>query len=412
MAVAGVSLSLKNNDLDDMSSFFLDVLKQLQFIDLTAIALLLLGLAGSAASIALGFAGLINSKSFTVIALSILFVIALGMIAGGALILDSMGDLNKAIYSGASNSSAGALVAGTLTSNFIHFSYTIFNGCCAVNAWSQEYGQAGFVPLCSDLTIVQRCRMAAYLSSSEKAYCLSPGVNEPPTDLAQGRSCYYDPYEYRKFNVTFAANQYRLCDTFKRTKVDITGVKIPGSRFDASTLTAGRTVLPIVGLHTNPTYGCGAGFAKGLMGTFYVYALASLQSPYRTLLICGSLIVCFIILAAVTTFGGCVSGRNETSEEKYARYMEEVQQRSAVMQASQGAGGGAGYSAGSHNAGPYHPAAYNVSQVGDAFEQHNPNARMSVQSNGTQKYSQYGREGGSVPNAEVVVSNFNVDDKI
>jgi hypothetical protein len=218
----------------------------------------------------------------------------------------------------------------------------------------------------------------------------------PNTPFDYGRSCYIDQEVYRRYNNTVQRNLGRVCQSLVDTLVDIDGVFVPKTtpKIAAAGITGGKTVLNIVGDSTAPTYGCGAGYAKGVQGLIFVWALNTITPLKTALLVCGSLQLILVFLAFVITFGGGFNIKKETSEEAYARYMEEIH---------------------NSNSNKLNNSAVATARVEDEFEQGNPN-RMSVQNGAPMVGNRLSMQSSHTqrsnnPVAEVPV-DFNVDDKI
>lgn len=379
------SYLLKQSIFFNFASFMLEALGQFPLVSLTSQGTLWAGVIGVGLSCLLGFFALKDNKPMMKLFLCLVVCIAAAEIAVGAVIQSQLDLINKTIYGGATYSAVPA-AENSLTGNTIHFQLSMFNLCCATQTWTREkfpgssdntrdlvptdYDLDGFVKPCSKLT--------------------APNLAKIQTS-GSFRSCYYYTETYRKYNFTTTVNADYICSTMRKATVDITDKYIPGSSvLKIQSYTNNHVILPLVGFNDDPTFGCGAGYAKAFQAAQFLWIEQNLKPGATTLLVCGVLSIVVIIFALATSCSG--NGSRETAEQAYERYMAEVQANGGV---------------------PSRPAT-------QRFDQANPGvvAAASGYDNRMSYNSAYSKASGptaaymqDVPVANVA-NTFNVDDKI
>jgi hypothetical protein len=379
----GSSLIVKNGEFYNFANYFLQVMKQTQFVVYVGFGALILGFLGILTGLIVSITGLYVSKYPKLLHCSVFCLVAsaAGNIAAGAVIGNGVKQLDDAIYV----STGTPAEVGSFTQNVTHFQIAMFNGCCASkgSAYSKEIFQGtpdtqdldGFVKFCGDLKSANR-----------------NDINNAQVKL---RSCFLDQETYRIYNYTVGNNLPRICQTLEEALVNIVGKKVPGTNTDVVGITGQKPIIPIAAPFASPFFGCGAGYAKAFQAAMLIWAENYLSPMGTTFIACGSIYLVLALLAFVTHYS-CSQPR-ESAEEKYARYLEELND------SSQG-------------------AIVKTAQVVDAFEQNNPNRmsmpsaaaggsnrtsvqnnRLSMQSSASQPFPQ------ATPVQEFA---FNVDDKI
>jgi hypothetical protein len=295
------------------------------------------------------------------------------------------------------------------TNTYCNFKTKRFNTCCAKQGWTKEIfnrNSQGWdigtnipgPPPNGDEDTDGTVKYCAFLAGTNRAQIQKSG---------SFRSCYNYQETYRKYNYTVLVNQEYICSTLAKSTVDITDQLLPGSTvIKISGYTKGQTILPLVGFNDDPTYGCGAGYAKAFQAAQFLWIQQNLKPGATALLVCGSV---GIVLVVISFASACVNttGR-ETAEQAYERYMQEIN-------ASQG---------GNNSGTQSRPMTQRFDQVNPAVPLAvaiaEPGNRMSVNSSYSQKSQQQPQHiaaymdnrshGGGASGGGGVM--FNVDDKI
>lgn len=395
----GTSIVIRTGEFYGFANYALDMLKQTPFVVYVGYATLVLGFLGIVTGLLLALAGLfVNAcPKLHILALLCLLGVGAGNIAAGALIQQGVTVIDNAIYNPGPTPAPSAPFVSSFVQNVTHFQLAMFNACCpsqGVAGYSKEIF-SGSVPESYDTNgYVKWC---GSLRSDNLADMFKPNSL---------RSCFLDQETYRQFNYSVGLNQPKICYALATARVNIVGKKIPGTNIDVQTYLQGVSVVPIVGTYNSPTYGCGFGYGKGVQAAMLIWA-ENLISPAGTAFIACGAIYLFLVVITLGTYYACSRGGTETAEERYARYLEEINTSSQA-------------------------ANKQVSDaiIVDSFEQNNPN-RMStnmnrqsvnnlapIQSNrlSVQSYATHGSQqsgyGGAQQQQQYPELNFNVDDKI
>lgn len=249
----------------------------------------------------------------------------------------------------------------------------------------------GFVKVCTALSRQNLCDMAK--------------------STTRPRVCFNYNTTYRNYEYAVNSTRATMCNLLKTSTIDITGIKTPGKisiRLDG--ITDGVVILPIVGNNSAPTWGCGAGYGQVFQAAQLVWAKQSMKPLSTAMLAIGSIqiILAFMGIASgmakvsgISTYTG--TGK-ETTEQKYERYMREIEKDSSSKK-------------------PLASGKVHLEPHQNQFEYGNPN-RMSTNSNFSkgggfvgqqQAVAAYMDGGRSVPNSgayQVHSTAFNVDEKI
>ena len=404
LAVMTSSLGVRTGEFYNFGNYFLATLDQTPFVVYVSIGTLILGFLAILTGAIVSFSGLFVSRypKCAYLAFLCMMAIAAGTIAAGAIVQNGVGLLNDAIYSQPLTCpSRTAPVEISFTQRVIHLQLAMFNGCCANQGLT--HSKEIFIPTSEQVPesidddgFVKFCGLLHPINYEN--FCGNDA------DRSRPRSCFRDQETYRQYNATVTANLPRICQTLTDAKVNIEGKKVPGTSIDVKAITAGRSVIPIVAPFSNPSFGCGAGFAKAFQAAMLIWAENILAPIATNLLICGSIYAVLFLLGLVSLYSSRAS-KGETAEEKYARYMEEIHNSSS--------------SAAKHGqVGPYQVA------VAEPFEQANPNRmsmqapmapvqvagnRMSISNSQRMSVQSYATHGSQ---ANQVEASFNVDDKI
>lgn len=388
VAVMASSIVVKTGEFYGFANYALEMLRQTQFVVYVGYGSLILGFLGILCGFFVALSGLLVSQYPRAIycALFCLLLSAAGNIAAGAVVQQGVQLLNSAIY----QQSATPAAIGSFAQNVTHFQISMFNACCASQGFA--YTKELFT---SDV------RSETKDPDGRVKFCgsLHP-ANIANMENGNLRQCFIDQETYRQFNFSVGLNSARICATLTEARVNIAGKKVPGTNFDVSGFTGGNNIIPIVGVNGAPDYGCGVGYSKAFQAQMLIWAENIIQPVGTAFIACGAVYLVLLLLS-VATFYGCSKQGQETAEERYARYLEEINNSSSGNR----------------------PA-----QVQDNFEQANPNNRMSVnqpmtaiqysqrlsvQSHATHgsHTSQYGQQPAASYMQQQDV-NFNVDDKI
>jgi len=394
VAVMASSVIVKTGEFYNFANYALQMLQQTQFVVYVGYGSLVLGFCGIVTGWIVAMSGLFLSShpKGVYVGLFLLAACSAGNIAAGAIIQQGMKLLDDAIYLAPTTPAADF----SFTQNVTHFQISMFNGCCASKG--AAYSKETFV---GNINIPESIDTDGYVKYCDGLY---PANKQAIQSSNSPRTCYRNLESYYYFNYTVGLNLPRLCQTLTEAQVNIAGKKVPGTSIDVTGLTDGDPLVPIVGPYAKPDYGCGIGYVKAFQAAMLIWA-ENLISPVGTAFIaCGS-VYAVLLLAALASFYACTRG-GETAEERYVRYLEEINNSS---QAAPGTGG----------------------QVVDAFEQQNPNRlsmnvaaapnsnRMSIQNPNqnrmsVQSYATHGSQSSNLyPVAQPASDlNFNVDDKI
>lgn len=89
-------------------------------------------------------------------------------------------------------------------------------------------------------------------------------------------------------------------------------------------------LLPIVGPHTHPIWGCGAGYAKAFQAIMLVWVENILRPVSTGFLACGLLQLFFCVVAMGWRYTTAYVATTETPNQAYVRYMKEIEKQKQV----------------------------------------------------------------------------------
>lgn len=394
VAVMGSSIVVKTGAFYDFANYALEMLEQTQFVVYVGYGSLVLGFLGILTGFIVALSGLFVSScpKLIYVALFCLLASGAGNIAAGAIIQQGVTQLDNAIYNPGPTPAPSAAFQATFTQRVVHFQLAMFNACCASkgSTYSRETfdGITGITESIDTDGYVKWCQRLHVSNANAINSANSP------------RSCFKDIDTYVRFNYTVSQNSQLICNTLTNAEVNIAGKKVPGTNIDVSGFTSGDTSIPVVGPFASPTFGCGIGYAKAFQAAMIIWAENLIQPVGTAFIACGAIYI-VLFLVTIVTFYSC-SKQKESAEERYARYLEEINSSSA---------------------------ANSNKQVAEAFEQANPN-RMSVQNrlsvnqpmapvggsnrNSVQSHATHGSHSSYYGQQQTQSQeiNFNVDDKI
>ncbi|KAH9248517.1 hypothetical protein BASA81_013843 [Batrachochytrium salamandrivorans] len=314
LAIAGLSVHVKQNgDFYEFAAYSMTILQQTQFVALSGLAGLLLGLAGVVSGLGLAVAGLVVHwyPRLYIPAIVLQIIIIIAHFTAGGVIMQGLQQLDDAIYKpkpGISNSTVGGFA-----SNAVHYELALFNACCAPLGYSKEVYLDAQSPDAIDSD--------GYVKHCNSLYA----ENLANIDDLKFRTCYPDWITYQQMNYTVSRNRPRLCQALTEAKVNIEGKIIPGQTLLVSSMTFGRTVLPIVGSNTFPVFGCGAGFAKAFMAIILVWAENVLRPIGLGFLLGGALELVGVVIVLLGKYISAAVGKYTRTDSFYANYMREVE---------------------------------------------------------------------------------------
>lgn len=330
LAIASLSLRVKQNgDFYEFAAYSLTILRQTQFVTLSGLAGLLLGLAGVVSGLGLAVAGLLAHRypRLYIPAVVLQTVVLVAHFAAGGVILQGLQQLDDAIYGPKPSSSS----TGGFASDAVHYELALFNACCAPLGYSKEVfldaqspdalDSDGYVKPCNSLHAENRANI----------------------DDNSIRTCYANWTTYQQMDYTVSRNRPRLCQALTEARVNIEGKVIPGQTLLVSSMTFGRTVLPIVGSNTIPVFGCGAGYAKAFMAIILVWAENVLHPLGLGFILAGLVELACVLAVVIGKYISEAVGKYTRTDSFYANYMREVeaqkQQAAAVPFGEHDAGG-------------------------------------------------------------------------
>lgn len=259
VALQTVALSYQTGSFFQYGTYILRVFNQQDYVGLALQVSLLLGFAVVVASVVVGALALYKKRFPVAVALFILILLSLAMTGfGGALIFLSS-EIDKTVQSTAQST------GGDFASEVSDYLLALYTECCEARGLLV----GGFDTLNDCLTT-------------------------PPTSTT---TCYRDEPIYTYYRRT--ANAW-VCSELEAGIVNLEGVLIPNTQFEATILTQGRTEVPVVGLSGAPTFGCGTGKALAFQYAFYVWFDQAIQPIALTSLICGILQLLFLFCGCAT----------------------------------------------------------------------------------------------------------------
>ena len=254
-----MALSYQTGSFFQYGTYILRVFNQQDYVGLALQVSLLLGFAVVLASVVVGAFALYKKRFPVAVALFVLIVFSMAMAGFGGALLFLSGEIDKTVQS--TSQSTG----GDFASEVSDYLLALYTECCEA-----EGLLVGTFDTLDD--------------------CLST----PPT---QTTTCYRDDAIYTYYRRT--ANAW-VCGELEAGIVNLEGVLIPNTQFEATILTQGKTEVPVVGLSGAPTFGCGTGRALAFQYAFYVWFDQAIQPIALTSLICGILQLLFLFCGCAT----------------------------------------------------------------------------------------------------------------
>jgi hypothetical protein len=311
-AVIFMAHAAKKSEFYPFMVYVLQTMQQTPYMDFLLNGAFIVSLALFASSALLSCSAVLERRALTKVGILLVFVSSGFMVAGGAISLNYIGDLDGNVNNDAQPASSGP------AREVQDFSISMYNRCCLsqnyVNASTAKdlwLGRLEAADMDDATSKVQTCAELANakLDKTKAADLLKP--------------CIGSPAHVQWFDI---ATTDWLCEQMNNTLVNIDGFVLRG--IPLVTLTLGAPEVEVAGFAASKIYGCGGGKIKAFQFLIYIWFQNTCKPVALSLLICGivSLLACFFAVASLS-LGGAAEDNARVDMATLEAYMNRQSRR-------------------------------------------------------------------------------------
>jgi hypothetical protein len=289
-AVLFMAHAAKKSEFYPFMVYVLQTMQQTPYMDVLLNGAFFVSLVLFGSSALLSCSAVFERRALIKVGILLVFVSSGFMIAGGAVSLNYISELDNNINNAEPASTGPAREVQD-------FSISMYNRCCLSQGYVNAVTAQGLWAVAS----LAVSNMDAYSSSVQTCAELAANTKADKASLIyQLTACIGSPAHVQWFDV---ATTDWLCGQMNHTQVDIAGFMLKG--YPLLTLTLGQKNIEVAGPAISPVYGCGGGKIKAFQYAIYLWFQNTCKPVALALLICGivSLLACFFAIASLSLGG-------------------------------------------------------------------------------------------------------------